>query len=204
MKDIFHSLISNYTPGQSLHGELWNEIQDQYTKKSRHYHTLAHLQNMYDQLLEVKDDIHSWDTSLFSLFYHDIIYNAAKGNNEEKSAALARKRMISIGVPSVMVSNCKEQILATKQHAASTDTDTCYFLDADLSILGLDWDKYAAYFQQVRKEYAIYPDMLYNPGRKKVLQHFLQMPHIFKTDHFINKFERQAKENLQKEIEILT
>jgi predicted metal-dependent HD superfamily phosphohydrolase len=52
----------------------------------------------------------------------------------------------------------------------------------------------------VRKEYLIYPDLIYNPGRKKVLHHFLAMDRIFKTDFFYNKFEQQARQNLRKEI----
>jgi len=44
----------------------------------------------------------------------------------------------------------------------------------------------------------VYPDLVYNPGRKKVLNHFLAMDSIFKTDYFYNKFDRQAKENLRK------
>jgi predicted metal-dependent HD superfamily phosphohydrolase len=40
-------------------------------------------------------------------------------------------------------------------------------LDADLSILGKDLDTYLAYTKMIRKEYSIYPDFLYKPGRKK-------------------------------------
>ena len=95
------------------------------------------------------------------------------------------------------------QVLATKKHAACDDTDTNYFTDADLSVLGQGWYVYSNYYRQVRKEYALYPDIIYIPGRKKVLQHFLQMERIFKTDHFFNKFELQARENIQKELEAL-
>jgi predicted metal-dependent HD superfamily phosphohydrolase len=62
---------------------------------------------------------------------------------------------------------------------------------------------YTQYYQAVRKEYAIYPDLIYNPGRKKVLQHFLSMENIFKTTFFIEKFETTAKLNLQREISLL-
>jgi predicted metal-dependent HD superfamily phosphohydrolase len=66
--------------------------------------------------------------------------------------------------------------------------------------LGYTWDKYREYCQQVRKEYAIYPDFLYNPGRKKALQHFLDMDVIFKTGFFRNKYEIQARKNIVQEI----
>jgi predicted metal-dependent HD superfamily phosphohydrolase len=45
---------------------------------------------------------------------------------------------------------------------------------------------------------------MYNPGRKKVLQHFLDMKSIFKTPYFIQKFETQAAKNLIAEIALIS
>ena len=95
---------------------------------------------------------------LFTLFYHDIVYNSLKSNNEEKSAELAEKRMTQISVSNEIIECCKAQILATKSHVKSTDSDTNYFTDADLSVLGQTWETYSIYYKNVRKEYAIYPD----------------------------------------------
>jgi predicted metal-dependent HD superfamily phosphohydrolase len=104
-------------------------------------------------------------------------------------------------VPTEIIENCKSQILATKKHQDSSDIDTNFFIDADLSILGQDTETYKIYFQNVRKEYSIYPDLIYNPGRKKVLKHFLELKRIFKTEYFYAKYENQAKQNLQTELE---
>jgi len=101
------------------------------------------------------------------------------------------------------VNNCTAQILATKKHTWSNDSDTNYFTDADLSILGSPPAVYKAYVQSIRKEYKLYPDFVYNPGRQKVLKHFLDMPAIFKTAHFTNKYESQARMNLQEELRSL-
>ena len=49
----------------------------------------------------------------------------------------------------------------------------------------------------------MYPDMMYKPGRKKLLEHFLAMPHIFKTAFFRERLEVQARENLMRELELL-
>lgn len=186
-----------------LIAELWNEIEAYYSGEKRHYHTLDHLDNLLDQLSAVKSEIQNFETILFTLFYHDIIYDSLKSDNEEKSAELAETRMTQLAVPDQMIALCKEQILATKSHVQSADSDTNYFTDADLSILGQDWKDYSRYSQNVRKEYSIYPDLVYNAGRKKVLEHFLSMDPIFKTEYFYHKFENQAKENIQKEIELL-
>ena len=203
LKETFIRLLTNYTDNRYLITELWEEIEEHYSGEKRHYHTLEHLENLLDQLRAVKNEIQNFETILFTLFYHDIIYNPLKSDNEEKSAELAEKRMTQLAVPDQMIALCKEQILATKSHHTSADSDTNYFTDADLSILGQDWETYLLYCQNVRKEYSIYPDLVYNPGRKKVLNHFLSMDRIFKTGFFHAKFENQAKENIWKEIEQL-
>ena len=203
MKDVFYNLLNNYTDDKNLINEFWIEIETNYTNKKRHYHNLQHLENMFKELCECYDDIQDWDTILFSLFYHDIIYNATKKDNEEKSADIAVNRLKQIEYPESKIALCYQQILATKSHILSSNNDTNLFTDADLSILGSAWQEYELYYKQVRKEYAIYPDFLYNPGRKKVLQHFLDMENIFKTEFFKNKYENIARDNIYKELSLL-
>jgi predicted metal-dependent HD superfamily phosphohydrolase len=195
--------LLNYTDDKNVIVKLWNEIERKYAEKNRHYHTLQHLNNLLLELTPIQKEIENWETILFTLYYHDIIYTPQKFDNEEKSAALAEKRMKQLAIPNKVIEDCKLQILATKTHIKSANNDTNYFTDADLSILGQPWEIYETYLKNVRKEYAIYEDSIYNPGRKKVLLNFLQMDCIFKTDFFHNKYEIQAKQNLQNEIDLL-
>ena len=204
LKETFLELLITYTDNKNLVNELWDEIETNYSSKKRYYHTLQHLESLLIQLMKIKGEISNWEAILFTLYYHDIVYNPLKSNNEEKSAELAEKRMKKISVPDDTIQLCKKQILATKSHSKSSDTDTNYFTDADLSILGQNWEKYSLYYKNVRKEYRIYPDLIYNPGRKKVLNHFLKMDAIFKTDIFHKIFEVQAKQNIRQEMELLS
>ncbi len=203
LKEIFIQLASKFCDDAQVIKECWIEIETNYCNKKRYYHTLAHLENLWNQLENIKENIKDWDTILFTLFYHDIIYSALKNDNEERSALLSEKRMIQLGVNTDKIETCKKQIIATKQHLLSKDNDTNYFTDADLSILGENWESYFKYLNAVRKEYSIFPNLIYNPGRKKVLNHFLGMDKIYKTNYFYEKFEMQAKLNMQKEISLL-
>jgi predicted metal-dependent HD superfamily phosphohydrolase len=45
---------------------------------------------------------------------------------------------------------------------------------------------------------------MYNPGRKKVLTHFLKMDNIYKTNEFSDRYEQNAKTNMQAELNSLT
>lgn len=203
LKETFRELLLVYTEDQVVIQEFWLEIENRYSEEGRYYHSLKHLEHLLQQLEEIKPLLKDWNTILFTLFYHDVIYDVLKPDNEEKSAELAEKRLSELRVPDEIIRSCAEQIHATKSHVQSVNDDTNYFTDADLSVLGQEWETYARYAANVRNEYAVYPDVLYNPGRKKVLEHFLGMDRIFKTAHFHQQYEIQARENLKREYALL-
>jgi len=204
MKSVFIKLLKEYNVDPKFSIKLWTEIETHYTSKKRHYHNLDHLEDLFDQLIIFKQKIKDWNVILFSLFYHDIIYKSTKNDNEEQSAKLASERMKEIGISESKIKLCFDQIIATKAHSQNLNHDTNYFTDADLSILGREANIYKNYCQKIRMEYSIYPDFLYNKGRKKVIQHFLTMESIFKTKEFQSKFEDPARQNLIMEMESLT
>ncbi|REC76769.1 hypothetical protein DRF60_12805 [Chryseobacterium elymi] len=203
LKGNFTDLCLHFTKDRSLIENLWHEIEKKYSRKNRYYHDLFHLQNMFMELESVKNRIEDFFTLSFSVFYHDVIYDASSKSNEERSASYAAERLHKMGLPQTIISKIEDQILATKSHQKSDDADTNYLLDADLSILGKDSVIYFDYTRKIRKEYALYPDLLYKPGRKKVLKHFLELESIFKTEHFKDKYEQQARENLAAELKLL-
>jgi predicted metal-dependent HD superfamily phosphohydrolase len=202
LQQTFKHLLQLYTADEKLVNQHWDYIVKSYNNKKRHYHNLNHLENMLGQILLVKQSIHNWHAVLFALYYHDAVYNSLKSNNEEESALVAKKIMEKLQVPSETILLATNLILATKQHLKNDDNDINYFTDADLSILGQPWETYVQYTKQIRKEYAIYPNFMYNPGRKKVLLHFNNMDCIFKTGFFFNNYEITAKQNIAKELQL--
>ncbi|RYG42897.1 MAG: hypothetical protein EOO01_22250 [Chitinophagaceae bacterium] len=201
--DDFTKNLSAISADPQLPYQYATEVARQHQKKSRHYHSLTHLQSIWAQLQPVKDQIQDWPVVLFAIAYHDFEYNVLKNDNEERSAAMALKRLKSLKLTSEQVNRCSLHILATKGHSISSDNDTNLFTDADLSILGADPTIYLSYTQSIRKEYRYYPDLLYKPGRKKVLNIFLDMPRIYKTDHFFDLYEKRARANLANEMSLL-
>lgn len=200
LKAHWIKLASVYSGDNSIIDELWLEIEKSHTSNGRYYHNLTHLQYMIDKALLFRENLSDLDTILFSIFYHDIVYNVEQHDNEQKSSEIAVNRMERLAVPTNKIVNCQRQIVATKEHKNSVDNDTNYLLDFDLAILGDTPENYMEYTHKIRKEYSIYPDFLYTQGRKKVLQHFLDMDNIFKTDIFRNNYEAQARENIRAEL----
>ena len=203
-EETFKNELSHIISDDSVIDKLWTEIKSSYNKPTRHYHNLTHLDSLVEQLLTIKNQIEDWQTLTFSVAYHDIIYNPLRQDNEAKSAALAYDRLTQLNLPSTQKEKCKQQILATKKHQVSNSADTNYFIDADLSILGSDNKSYLNYSVQIRKEYRHFPDILYKPGRRKVLAGFLEMQSIFKTKYFQDKYEEQAKINILDELKSLS
>ncbi|UZT97518.1 hypothetical protein ODZ84_20435 [Chryseobacterium fluminis] len=200
LKERFRQNCLLFTRETDTIEKLWSEIEKRYTEKSRHYHNFAHLESMFAELDSVTARVEDMNSLSFSVFYHDVIYDASSKNNEEKSATFAVSQLAKINISSGAADKITRQIMATKSHQQSDDPDTNYLLDADLSILGKDPETYFEYTRKIRKEYSVYPDLLYKPGRKRVLKHFLDLEYIFKTEYFREKYELQARENIEVEI----
>lgn len=198
-------LASTYTKDTKLMSEYWNDIVRYYNSKNRHYHNLSHIYNMLRHTEMMEASINDYDVFRFAIWYHDIIYKATKKNNEQKSAEFAQEQLKRLNIEEKRVNFVAKLIQSTQYHdILLTETnDNALLLDIDLSILGSDWKVYENYVHQIRKEYAIYPDFMYNKGRKKAMLHFLKRERIFYTEFYFNKFEVQARRNIEKEIDYL-
>ena len=201
---MFETAFKSEINDQQLADTYWNEIAEKYTAKNRHYHTLDHLDFIYTHLLPVKPRILDWTSIIFSIAYHDFEYDTMRSDNEDRSADIAAKRLSHAGFLTEVIRNCKMNILATQHHEMAPDSDTNYFTDADLAILGSLKSAYDYYVEDIRREYSNIPDELFRKGRVNVLKYYLDMPFIFKTEFFREKYEAQARDNIQREIGYLT
>ncbi|MDF2381234.1 hypothetical protein JMG10_07145 [Nostoc ellipsosporum NOK] len=197
----FRRIIKEHTGSAAIADSLWAEAVALYTGPTRFYHNLEHISNFYIQLSKCRRQVKDWDALIVAMVYHDIIYGSSDHRDEERSAELAVEQVTKAGLPKEMVIKVDILIRATKAHALSQDMDVNLFNDADMSILGLDLPYYQQYVINVRKEYANSPN--FDAGRKRVLQYFLKMPRIFKTDFFHQLYEEQARANINWEISTL-
>ncbi|WP_240321128.1 hypothetical protein [Kordia sp. SMS9] len=183
----------------------WEEIKGFYGEEKRHYHNLNHISHMLHLAENDQKDLIDYDILQFAIWYHDIVYRATKSNNELKSAEFAQKRLKTLQIDPKKIENCTNLIISTKKHEIlnAQNEDNAYLLDWDLAILGTPWERYLTYTQNIRKEYSMFPDFMYTKGRKKVLQHFLERPRIYYTEKYHSLWETIARENIQKELNLL-
>ena len=201
LKEKFSELLANIGFGENEIEQNWLNLEKAYSKKSRHYHNLTHIKDMIECFEIYFDKLQFPNEVLFSIFFHDYIYVSSKKDNELKSAEYAVKIL-----PKENNLNSQlvfDMICATQLHQHNEIEDINWLIDFDLKILARDWNEYQTYFEQIRKEYRIYPDFLYKPGRAKALKHFLENEFIFQTKTFRDLFEEKARANIEEEIRIL-
>jgi len=201
LQEIYSELLSNIGFSANDIQKNWLDLEKAYSGKSRHYHNLTHIKDMIMSFDNYHNQLDNPNEILFSIFYHDVVYSASKKDNELKSAEYA----LAI-LPENTTLNKQlvfDAICATQQHQHNIMEDINWLIDFDLKILARDWDDYKIYFEQIRKEYRIYPDFLYKPGRAKALKHFLEHEFIFQTEEFRKLYEEKARVNIEKEISIL-
>lgn len=202
LKEKYTELLANIGFSANDIQKNWLNLEKAYSGKSRHYHNLTHIKDMLLSFETYRDKLDKPNEILFSIFYHDYIYKSSKKDNELKSAEFALSILpenISFDRQLVF-----DAICATQQHQHNIIEDINWLIDFDLKILARDWEDYKIYFEQIRKEYSIYPDFLYKPGRAKALKHFLENEFIFRTEEFRNLYEEKARMNIEREILLLT
>jgi predicted metal-dependent HD superfamily phosphohydrolase len=207
LREKWFTLAGKYSSDQNTINILFYQLTKAYSEKGRHYHNLQHILNMLNGAEAHKALASDHDALCFAIWYHDLVYNPMKGNNEELSADEAGKALKKLGLDAERIEKVQYMILRTKKHTEwkdDDDADISLLLDLDLAILGASPEKYEEYKKQVREEYRMVPGFMYRKGRKSVLQQFFTAPHIYRLEVFREKLEENARNNLSNEIEVLS
>ena len=204
MKNIFYKYTSQHGMSEDEVDDLWQVVEKYYKKNGRYYHNLEHLQFVYDQLCGVEDLLKDSSSCMIAVFYHDIIYSIFSKDNEFRSAQFAERQLSKCKALSLDFTHLKELICATQLTYTYAHPDSDFLCDADLAILGSKTSFYEEYRANIRKEYSIYPDFLFNKGRARLLEFLLRQKSLFKTEYFKDKYEELARQNIEKELQIIT
>ncbi|GHA32562.1 hypothetical protein ACFFLZ_05165 [Photobacterium aphoticum] len=202
---------------QPLAQQCFEDMVNHYQEAHRHYHTLDHVIACLDQLDALIDRSSDDDSSHYrkhdremalALWFHDVIYDPRRQDNEAQSADVAVTWLQRLNEPDATLKAVKTYILSTAhttQHAIDTnaldttaiDTQATHaLLDIDLSILGAPPTQFQQYENAIRQEYHFVPDTQYQRGRLAVLEHFHAQPTLFRTPAYRTLYEQQAQSNL--------
>ena len=180
-----------------------------YGEPCRHYHDLRHVAELLTLSATHRNRLADRVAVDLAILYHDIVYDPSRRDNEEASAILARERLTALGFPAACIQKVARHIEATKHlepllpEVAATDTDLDHFLDFDLSILAAEPAAYDAYAAAIRREYSIHTEAQYRIGRAAVVRKLLAMPRIYRVPASRPYWERLARANLTRELEMV-
>ena len=184
-----------------LPAALTGNLAARYAEPHRHYHTLAHVQALLRHLDTHRALARRPAHIEAAIWYHDVVYDTRRRDNEICSADVVRFELMSIGWLGVDVERVAGMVEATQHHrAADDDTDTLLFLDLDLSVLGAAPAAYDAYRRAIRAEFDWVPDADYRVGRAGVLRAFLDRAAIYRTPTLQTLWEATARTNLHGEL----
>lgn len=182
------------------------EIEAAHAQPPRAYHNFGHVQ----ALLQHHRDVAAgpgWRQPrevALAMLYHDAVYEAGRGDNEARSAMMARAA-IARWLPDAGVD--AERVAAlielTARHGRlrgdELDADAALFLDADMAILGAPAAVFDAYDRGIAEEYrGKVPGLLFRLNRRRFLKGVLAQPRIFFSDFFHARYDAQARENLRR------
>jgi predicted metal-dependent HD superfamily phosphohydrolase len=184
--------------GDSLElGRLYGDVLGRYSEPHRHYHTPQHLAECFAKVQDIISLADHPAEVHVGLWFHDVIYDTQRHDNEERSADWARSAARELGAGAESAQRIHDLIMFTRHAAEPVGIDAEVLVDADLSILGAPPARFQEYEAQVRSEYAWVPDAVFRPTRAKILKQFLGRPHLYCTAHFRERYEAQARRNLQ-------
>src|SRR5262245_7689721 len=107
-------------------------ILDRYHQPARHYHTLDHIRHCLDQASAAASLLPDADAIDLAIWFHDVVYEPAAGDNEIRSAALLRE-LADVAMSRPLVDDVERLILVTQFGELPRRDDEAYMADIDYS-----------------------------------------------------------------------
>ncbi|XP_011308493.1 uncharacterized protein [Fopius arisanus] len=192
----------------------FTRLQEVYSEEKRTYHNLDSLREKLGHYNDVKCLLKNPRALLLALFFQNFEYDpkALDGENQNIDHFVAFAGEAEIPEDDELRNETCALLKAAATHSteehkvdgAFGSEDAHYLLDLDMAVLGSASEAYAEYREKIRGEYSFLSEPMYTALRLKVLQNFVQIPNIFATKEFREKFEEQARLNIQAEVELLS
>lgn len=181
----------------------WAAVVGAWGEPHRRYHGVGHLAAVLGLVGELESAAADPAAVRLAAWYHDVVYDPRRNDNEAVSAGRARAGLRGL-VPDERVAEVERLVLLTAGHDAEPDdANGAVLCDADLAVLASPPEGYAAYASAVREEYGHLTDEQFTAGRIAVLEHLLALPVLYRLPAVAEEWAPRARANLSAELGLL-
>ena len=198
-----HALEASWLAFRIKHADMetiaawWLQMEKRYAEPHRHYHSLGHVRDILQYVMV--------DAVVAAAWFHDIVFDPARADNEEQSARVAAVALREMGFSVQTIEMVMQMIRATgTRDPRGLPQPALLLLDADVAVFGSHHERYVAYRDAIRQEYAFVPEEQFVERRRELVERFLMRPYIYFTDVMREQFEQQARTNLEWELASIT
>ena len=177
-------------------------VVDRYREPARRYHTLTHIRHCLDQAALASSLLPDADTIALGIWFHDVVYVPAAGDNEVCSAALFRELAGPV-MSRPRLDDVERLILVTRFGERPRRDDEAYMADIDYSSFGLPWDRFHSDSLAVRAERTDLSDEQFAGQQSRFLANLLDRGTLYRTEFFRERYEDVARSNIARYLEIL-
>jgi len=181
---------------EEARADVFDQLYAAYTAADRHYHDIRHIEHCLREFDSVRALAQEPRALELAIWFHDVIYDGRRQDNEEKSADFAEVHLRELGADAELRRDVRELILLTRHDRTPPTVDGKLMVDIDLSSLGIAPEAFDANGDAIRREYPHVSDADFCRGRADLLGRFLERPRIYYTDFFRERYERAARANL--------
>ena len=183
-----------------LRDDIYGELVSAYTAPDRHYHDIRHIAHCLSEFDGVRHLAHNPQALEVAIWFHDVVYDGRQKDNEEQSAEVAAAALRKLGASENFIHEVQQLILFTRHDVEPTTDDGKLMADIDLASLALAPERFDENSRRIRSEYLHVPEPDFLRGRNDMLGGLLKRPRIYYTDVFHDRYEGQARENLERAV----
>ena len=177
-------------------------LKRKYKEPHRAYHTAAHIRHCLVEFRQVRDMPRNPNAVELALWFHDAVYAPFRKDNEHRSARFAEEVLFQIGgVSDDIIARVTTLIMATQHNVPLSphDPDAIMMADIDLSPLGVHPQLFDENSQRIRREFKMGDNKKSLEKQAWFLVKLLRKKqNIYGTDYFYEKYEKQARRNIER------
>lgn len=195
--DIFSELGLRGDP------EVHAELRHAYSAPSRSCHNLHWVGERLALFAQHRGlSAHPQEMEL-AIWFHAAHFDVRRADNELRNAEWAQRTLLEAGAAAPQAQRLYDLVLASAPHAELANDEQCLLVDLLLAVYAARPSRYDEYERQRRQEYRHVPQALYQSMRRRALRDLQNAPHIFFTETFRERYEKTARDNIQRGLRLL-